>query len=299
MARAEIVDFWAMVLNPSSVIRLLHVGLGCWLAGSTLVISVGAYYLLKGVHERFAQTSLKVGLVVCMMACLLQLVTGDVSDRVVAAHQPAKMAAMEGIYQTGGEAPIYLFGLPNSQEARVDYGVKIPALLSILLHGDPKAEVAGLDKIAREDWPKVPWVFQAYHIMLYCWALMTLLTVIALVQWKRSRLFHHRLLLKWLVAIVALPQIANQAGWMAAEMGRYPWIVYGLLRISEGLSKTVTAGHILGSLILFSVVYAFLLVLFIYLLNHKIKEGPSDVDKEPVYSNKKLALEGVINESTI
>ncbi len=291
MARAEIVDFWEMVFNPSSVVRLLHVGLGCWLAGATLAMSVGAYYLLKGVHEPFARTSLKVGLVVCMLSCVLQLVTGDASDKIVAQHQPAKMAAMEGIYQTGGEAPIYLFGLPDSQEARVNYGIKIPALLSILLHGDPAAAVTGLDHFPRQDWPKVPWVFQSYHIMLYCWACMTLLSVIALVQWRSGKLFSHRLLLKCLVGIVVFPQIANQAGWMTAEMGRYPWIVYGLMRISEGLSKSVTAGHILGSLVLFSLVYIFLLILFIYLLNHKIQEGPTEVDTELVYHNQRQLFE--------
>ncbi len=289
-ARAEIIDFWAMVLNPSSVVRLLHVGLGCWLAGSTLVISVGAYYLLKGKHERFALTSLKAGLLVCMLACVLQLVTGDASDQIVAKHQPAKLAAMEGVYKTSNEVPIYLFGVPNTEETRIDYGVKIPALLSILVHGNAQGEIAGLDQFPKQDWPKVPWVFQSYHIMLYCWGCITLLALVGLVMWKRGTLFTNSLVLKCLVGIVAFPQIANQAGWMTAEMGRYPWIVYGLLRISEGLSKSVSAGHILGSLILFSIVYIFLLVLFIYLLNHKIQDGPTAIDKEPVYHNQKLVF---------
>lgn len=288
MARAEIVDFWAMALNPSSVMRVLHVSLGCWLAGSTLVISVGAYYLLKGVHKRFAYTSLKVGLVVCMLACVLQLVTGDASDQIVAKHQPAKLAAMEGVYQTGSEVPIYLFGVPNNAAERIDYGIKIPALLSILVKGSAAGEITGLDQFPKQDWPKVPWVFQSYHIMIYCWGCITLLSIVGLIMWKRGTLFANPLMLKCLVGIVAFPQIANQAGWMTAEMGRYPWIVYGLMRISEGLSKSVTAGHILSSLILFTIIYIFLFVLFIYLLNHKIQDGPMGVDKVPVYHNQKL-----------
>lgn len=275
-ARAEIVDFWAMVFNPSSADRLIHSVIGAWLAGAFLVISVSAYYILKGRHLDFAKRSMKVGLIVSGIACILQLVSGDHSAKGVAVNQPMKLAAFEGLYHTRQEAPLILFGLPNKKEQRVDYSVSIPKLLSFITFGSATAEVKGLDKVHVKDHPNVSAVFQTYRLMIVMWVLMTFSTFAAAIYWYRGKLFKTKWLLRLLVASVFFPQIANQAGWVSAEMGRYPWIVQDLLRISDGLSKAVTANQVLGSLIMFSILYFMLFLLFIYLLNEKFKHGPDE-----------------------
>ncbi len=276
-ARAEITDFWAMVFNPSSVNRLVHAVIGAWLAGAFMVISVSSYYLLKRRHIDFAKSSLKIGLTVALVSCVLQGISGDSSAKVVAVHQPAKLAALEGVFHTSTNVPLALFGIVNTKEQRLDYSISIPGLLSFLTWGDFSSEIKGLDQVPRADWPNVAIVFQTYHLMIAMWAIMLTLSLLAFYMWYRGSLFTNKWVLRALVFSVFCPQIANQAGWVSAEMGRYPWIVYGLLRISEGLSKVVTANQVLGSLIMFTFLYFLLFIVFLYLLNEKFKHGPDDV----------------------
>lgn len=292
-ARAEIVDFWAMVFNPSSMDRLMHSVIGAWLAGSFLVISVSAYYLLKGRHLKFARSSLKIGLSVALVACILQGISGDSSARGVAVNQPSKFAALEGIFKTEKGAALHLFGIPNPDEEKIDYAVGIPKFLSFITFGDPEAEIRGLDKVPRKDWPNTRIVFQVYHIMILMWGLMFSFCLIALYQWRKGTLFTNQWMLRALVASVFFPQIANQAGWVAAEMGRYPWIVYNLLRISDGLSKSVTANQVLSSLIMFTFLYFLLFLVFIYLLNGKIKHGPEGDGEVTPYRNLNIVADEV------
>lgn len=286
-ARAEIIDFWAMVFNPSSMDRLTHAVIGCWLAGAFLVISVASYYLLKKRHLEFSKRSLKIGLIVASVAVCLQALSGHSSANGVARNQPAKLAAFEGLYHSQNNASVRLFGIPDSANERVNYSLEIPGALSFLAFGDWNAEVRGLDHYPKKDWPKVEAVFQTYHIMIWMWMCMVILCFFSLIAWRRGTLFENRFLLKCLVASAFLPQIANQAGWVSAEMGRYPWIVQDLLRISEGLSKTVTANQVLGSIIMFGVVYFALFVLFIYLLNEKFQHGPEDGEESTPYHHLK------------
>lgn len=279
-ARAEITDFWAMVFNPSSMVRLGHVILGCWLAGAFLVISVAAYYMLKKKHLQFARNSMQIGLFVALVSGILQLVAGDRSGKVVAEHQPSKLAAMEAIYKTESGAPLTIFGVVNPKEERLDYAVQIPKLLSFLSFGDANAEIKGLDQIPREDWPNVPALFNAYRMMIAMWGLMFFLAIVGIYLWYKKRLEAHRWVLRLMVISAIFPQIANEVGWYCAESGRYPWIVYKLLRISDGLSKAVTANQVLSSIIMFSLVYLILFFLFIYLLNEKIQHGPEEEGPE-------------------
>jgi len=292
-ARAEIVDFWAMVFNPSSVDRLLHAIIGAWLAGAFLVISVSAYYLLKKRHLKFAAASLKIGLAVGFISCILQGISGDSSAKGVAINQPAKFAAFEGLFKTQNEVPLLVFGIPNPQEQRVDYAIGIPKLLSWMTHGSTQAEIKGLDQVPVKDWPNTRAVFQTYHLMIVMWVLMLIFSVAAIIQWRRGVLFNNKWLLRGLVFSVFFPQIANQAGWVSAEMGRYPWIVYNLLRISDGLSKSVTANQVLGSLIMFSMLYFLLFIVFIYLLNEKFKHGPEDDGEVTPYRNLDIVAAGI------
>jgi cytochrome d ubiquinol oxidase subunit I len=295
-ARAEIVDFWAMVFNPSSVDRLTHSVIGAWLAGAFLVISVSAYYLLRKRHEEFAIRSMKFGLSVAVVALALQLLSGHKSAEGVAVNQPAKLAAFEGVYKTEKGAPIYLFGLPNSEEQRINWGVSIPKVLSLFAFEDMDAEVTGLDHYPRKDWPNVPAVFQAFHLMVTMWFLMMVSAVMGIFSLWKGSLSRSRFVLYALVISVLYPQIANQSGWVAAEMGRYPWIVQDLLRISDGLSKSVTANQVLGSLILFGLVYLALFILFIYLLNEKFKHGPSEKDLASPYHQLQAIVEEKADE---
>lgn len=292
-ARAEIVDFMAMVLNPSSVIRLVHVILGAWLAGAFLVLSIAAYYILKKRHLNFAYDSLKVGLTVALITSVLQVFSGHSSAKVVAEYQPAKLAAFEGVYHTQQGVGLSIFGVPNDKEEKVDYLLEVPKLLSFLTFGDPNAEIQGLDRVPKGDWPHVRTVFMTYHLMIGLWAIMLALTLITIYLWYKGKLGRSSWVLRALVLSVVFPQLANQAGWVSAEMGRYPWIVYGLLRISEGLSKAVTANQILYSIIMFMIVYTLLFFLFIYLLNEKVKNGPVEGEEEaPYHALHYIAKEG-------
>lgn len=275
--RVEILDFWSMVFNPSSVDRLVHVTLGAWLAGAFLVISVSAYYMVKKRHQEFSWRSMKVGAGLAAISLALQLVSGHSSAKGVSENQPIKMAAMEGHYHTG-PADLYLFGWPNDQTQEVDFGVKVPGMLSWMLHQDRTASVPGLDTAVPEDRPKVAWVFQCYHVMIALWAAMVgLLILLALAIYKR---WENKWIWRLIVCSVFCPQIANQAGWFTAELGRQPWIVQGLMRTSEGLSKSVKEEQILFSIILFGLIYLLLFALFIFLLDSKIKAGPEDTDTD-------------------
>jgi len=275
--RAEIVDFWALVFNPSSLQRLGHVLGGAWLAGATLLLSVGAWYLLKDRHRQFALRTITVGLVVGFAASLWQLGTGHLSAAGVAETQPVKLAAFEGHYPTSAPADLYLFGWVKDAEQRT-VGLSVPGGLSLLVHGDPTVPIPGLNAVPKEDRPPIQAVFQSYHAMVAIgMALIGLMGLAALLHW-RDKLPKARWLLWALVFSVLLPQFANQLGWFSAEVGRQPWIVQGLLRTKDAVSPNLSAAHVLTSIILFGVIYSGLFVLFIYLLDQKIKHGPDGED---------------------
>jgi cytochrome d ubiquinol oxidase subunit I len=282
-ARAEITDFWAMCFNPSSVDRILHVWIGAILAGAFLVLSVNAWYLLRNKHLTIARPTFKIALIVAAVFSVAQLFIGSRSAAVVARYQPAKLAAMEGHFDSSTAANMYLFGLVDKKKEKTT-GVSIPGGLSYLVHGNFKTPVAGLRAFRPEDRPpQVNAVFQFYHLMIILGVAMIFLSLYGCWLWWRGRLFDKRWLL-WIFAwSVLLPQLANQAGWFTAEMGRQPWVVYGLLRTSAALSKAVTAGQIVFSLILFTIVYIVLFALFLFQLNRKIQHGPVDYGtKEPI-----------------
>lgn len=273
-ARAVVTDFWAMVFNPSSMDRLLHVILGAFLAGSFLVLSVHAWYLVKGRFVEMSQKAFRIALVFATVAALSQLFSGHRSAQLIAEHQPAKLAAFEGHYDSLAVADLYLFGLVDEKTEQVS-GVAIPKMLTFLIHEDFTTPVPGLRAFPEENRPaRVNFVFQTYHLMVSIGMALIGLTVLASLLLWRGRLFQQTWLLRLFVPAVLLPQIANQVGWYSAEVGRQPWVVYGILRTSDGLSKSVTADQVWFSLILFSWVYVLLFCLFVYLLHKKIKHGP-------------------------
>ncbi len=278
-ARAEITDFWSMVFNPSSVERLSHVWIGALLAGAFFVLSVNAYYIVKKKHIEIAQKGFKIALIVAIAASYMQLFTGHKSADGVAKNQPAKLAALEGHFKASGPADMYLLGYVDKKNQET-YGLKIPGGLSFLLYQNTSQHVTGLQSFPEKDRPsQLNAIFQFYHIMVAIGMLLIALSTWAAFQWYRGRLFDSKWLLLSFIWAGILPQIANQVGWFAAEMGRQPWVVYGLLRTSDAFSKSVHANQVLFSIILFGLVYLTLFVLFIYLLNKKIIHGPS-LDKE-------------------
>ncbi|MBP7397709.1 MAG: cytochrome ubiquinol oxidase subunit I [Flavobacterium sp.] len=275
-ARAEVTDFWAMVFNPSSVDRLIHTWQGAFLAGAFLVLSVHAYYLKKGRFVAISKKAFPIALGVATFFSFTQLLSGHSSADGVAVNQPAKLAAMEGHFEKNAPADLYLMGWVNKKDQTVT-GIGIPGGLSFLVHQDFKAPIKGLNDFPEQDRPsQINAVFQFYHIMVAIGLFLIALTFYASFLWFKGKLFDT----KWLLTIfsysVLLPQIANQVGWFTAEMGRQPWVVYGQLRTSQAFSQEVSANQIVFSLVLFTLVYSLLLVLFLYSVNKKVKHGPYD-----------------------
>lgn len=286
-ARAEITDFWAMVFNPSSVDRLLHTLIGCWILGAFFVMSITAYYILRGRHVEISKKAFTIALIMGTISSLAALVSGHTQAKTVSETQPAKLAAFEGHFHTG-PGTLYLFGIPDAQEERVRFGIGIPGGLSFLLYNDFNAPVIGLDQFAVEDRPPLHIPFQSYHIMVALGMFFIAITLYAsFLRWRGS-LFEKRWLLWVFVFAIIGPYIANYTGWIAAEVGRQPWIVYGLLRTSDALSKSVSTGEVLTSLLLFIIIYTLLFALWIYIMNEKIKHGPDAVEASPAAKKSSL-----------
>jgi cytochrome bd ubiquinol oxidase subunit I len=277
--RAEITDFWSVVFNPSAMDRLVHVIIGALIAGSFFVLSISAYYLVKDRHIDFARKSFMTALVVAAVASIAILVSGDSQGRIVARHQPAKLAAMEGLYRTTpGSAPLTVFGIPDSEARVVRFNFEIPGLLSFLAYHDFKTPVPGLDQF-EPDVPPVAIPFFSFRVMVGLGVYFIILTIYALWCRIRGSLYQKKWLLWIFVFSVIGPFAANELGWVIAEVGRQPWIVYNQLRTSEAVSQNLVAPQVFGSIIIFAVIYVLLFVLWIYLLNDKIQKGPEPTFK--------------------
>ena len=298
--RAVITDFWAMVFNPSSVDRLVHVLLGAFLQGAFFVMSISAYYILRGRHLEFARRSFHIALAFGAASCLLIGLSGHFQARAVARNQPAKLAAFEGHFRTG-VGDMHLVGWPDTSREEVRYGIAIPGLLSFLVHDDFARPIPGLDAFQEEDRPPVVTPFLAYHLMVGLGSALTGLALAGLFFWWRGTLFEKRWLMGLFVVAVVGPYLANQGGWVAAETGRQPFIVYPAvawegdvptmltqgdrpgLRTTVGLSspRAVGAGQVLSSILMFGFVYALLFAVWVFVLNSKIQHGPDEADVPP------------------
>lgn len=290
--RAEIVDFWAMVFNPSSMIRLLHVIMGCWLAGMFFVLSVSAWYSLKKKHLEFAMSSMKVALIVAAIVSLGQLFfSGHRSSMMVYEHQPAKFAAMEGLWKSGIPGDMTIFGFVD-EKAELTRGIKIPGLTSFLLTNDMNAPLNGLDSIPLNERPPLQITFQSYHIMISIGVFLIFLSLTGSYLSWRKKLINSKFILWIFVFSVLLPVIANTAGWITAEVGRQPWIVQGLMKTAEGVSPNLSQSQLYFSNILFFILYLLLFCVFIYVLNSKIQHGPEPTETDEPH----VKLPGKIRE---
>jgi cytochrome d ubiquinol oxidase subunit I len=279
-ARARITDFWAMVFNPSSMHRLGHVLLGSLIVGGFFVCSIAAFYLLRRRHEAIAKKAFVVGMIVVSLGSFGELVSGHEQAVMVAEHQPAKLAALEGHFHSeDGPTPLYLFGWPDEERQEVRFGLAVPGMLSFLVHGDG-TPIPALDTVPDEDRPPVVVPFLAYHLMIGSGMWFVALLGLAWIARARGTLFEQRWLLRAFVPTVVLAYLANEAGWVAAEVGRQPWVVYGLLRTRDAVSPNVEGEHVLASIVMFSIVYVGLAAVWLFVMNEKIQHGPEDLHPE-------------------
>ena len=272
----EVTSFWQLLLNPWGLLQYAHNMTGAVITGAFVMSAVGAFYRLEGRLEEYSRIFLKVGVVAGIIASIVVIFpTGDLHGKFVARNQPAAMAGMEGLYKTEIGAPIVLIGQPNEITGQIDNPVAVNDVLSILIYGTPRAEVKGLDSVPRDQWPTaLPLLYYSYHIMagLGTWFVL-LMAVSAFLLW-RGKLLDARWALWALLLSFPLPYIANTAGWMTAELGRQPWIIYGLMRTSQGYSSAVSAGNGLFTLLGFMGLYTVLALLFTVLVYREIAHGP-------------------------
>ncbi len=298
--RAETVDFWAVVANPSTLNRVTHTLIGAFILGGFFIMSISAWYLLRGRHQDFARRSFTGGLIFATIFSLAELASGDFNARMVSYYQPAKLAAMEGLFRSG-PAGLTVLGYPSESERRIIGRVAVPGGLSLLVHRNPNAAVPGLDAIPRQYWPPVVATFFSFHIMVALGVFFIAITLFASFLRWRGTLFEKRWLMWIFVFAVLGPYIANELGWGTAEFGRQPWSVHPRLirgadgtplldaagqvqyRLEEGLltgnavSEVVSPGQVIGSMIMFSFIYALLFAIWIFVLNHKIQTGPAPI----------------------
>jgi cytochrome d ubiquinol oxidase subunit I len=272
----EVISFWQLLMNPWGLLQYMHNMTGAVVTGSFVMAAVGAFYLLDGRREDHARIFLKVGVVAGVISSILIIFpTGDLAGKYVARYQPAAIAAMEGLFKTETGAGIVLVGQPNEETGQIDNPIVVNNVLSFLIYGTTKAEVKGLDQFPQDQWPTaLPLLFYAYHIMAGLGTWFVLLMVVAALLLWRGRLFTARWVLWALLLSFPLPYIANTAGWMTAELGRQPWLIYGLMRTSEGFSSTVSASNGLFTLLGFMGLYALLGLLFTVLIYREIDHGP-------------------------
>jgi cytochrome d ubiquinol oxidase subunit I len=282
--RAVITNLYDVYFNPSTIDRLIHTLLGCYILGAFLFMSVGAYYLLKNKNLRVGEFSVKAGIYAGFLCLVAMLFSAHQTAEGVAKNQPIKLAAMEGVFHTQPATPISAFGYVD-QEAQEVKGLKIPGLLSFLVHGDFKTPVKGLNEFPRDQWPQVQWTFQSYHLMVISWGIMMMVAASSFVTMIRGQLQKKRWVLMMLTASIILPYISNLAGWFTAEIGRQPWLVYGVLKTVDGVSRSIHSSQVASSLIMFIMIYVLLFSLFIFLLNRKIQHGPEEHDGDAIYRN--------------
>jgi cytochrome d ubiquinol oxidase subunit I len=273
--RAVLTDFGAAVLNASTWPRFLHTIAACWTMAAFLMAGVAAWYYLKGRRSDVARVSLKLGTVMMVLSVVLNVATGDTHAKQVAATQPVKFAAMEGLFDTQRGAPLVVFMLPPTQEGpRGGPAITLPKAASVLAFGDIDAEVKGLREFPPDVWPPLAVTFSTFHVMVAVGGLMLLIGLLGLWLFWRRRLEEARWW-QWIAfGSIPLPMIAIQLGWMTAEVGRQPWIVHGLMRTRDAVSKVVGGPELLFSVLLFSVLYLVLGALWLFLLRREIVLGP-------------------------
>ena len=272
----ELASFWGLVVNKWVLWEYAHTMLGAVQTGCFVMAAVGAFYLLTNRDEFYGRTFVKGGVLVGVVAAVLQLFpTGDRQGKLITDYQPVTLAAMEGLFETQSGAPVVLIGQPNVAERRLDNPISVPGALSFLTYRRWTAVVRGLEAFPQEQWPDmIPLLYYSYHVMVGLGSIFILVMLVAALLLWRGKLYDSRWMLWILMICVPLPYIANTAGWFTAELGRQPWVIYGLMRTAHGVSPRVGAGNAWFTLIGFMGMYAVLAILWLFLIYREIENGP-------------------------
>ena len=278
----SLTSFWGLLLNPWILWQYTHNMIGAVVTSAFVMAAVGAFYLLSHKHEEYGKVFVRLGVIAGVVASVLMAFpTGDAQGKNIAFHQPVTLAAMEGLFETKEGAPIALIGQPDMEKKRLDNPLHVPRMLSFLTYYHWGAEVKGLDAFPEKDWPtNIPLLYYSYHIMVGLGTMFIALMLFAAYKlWKKS-LYTSRPLLWTLMLAFPFPYIANTAGWTTAELGRQPWLVYGLMRTPDGTSQMVSAGNTLFTLLGFAGMYFVIGMLFLFLVIKTINTGPEAGGKQ-------------------
>ena len=282
----ELASFWQLVCNKWVFWEYAHTMVGAVQTGCFVMAAVGAFYLLTQRHESYAKTFVRTGVLVGSIASVLQLFpTGDAQGKLIADHQPVTLAAMEGLFRSEAGAPLAIIGQPNVEKRRLDNPIEIPSMLSFLTYRQWNANIRGLDAFPQDEWPDlIPLLYYSYHVMVGLGTIFIAVNLLALFLLLRGKLYRSSGILWVLMLCVPLPYIANTAGWMTAELGRQPWVIYGLMRTAHGISPKVDAGNAWFTLIGFMGLYTVLGLLWLFLVYREIEDGPEPeevLNREP------------------
>jgi len=283
-------SFWGLLLNPWAIWQYAHNMAGAAVTGAFAMAALGAYYLLSEQHKEHGKIYVKVGVISGILFSLLVIgPTGDGQGRNLANYQPAALAAMEAHFDTS-TANLVILGQPNMETKSIDNPLVVPKALSFLVNRDWNAPVKGLSSIPESEWPtNIALLYYSYHIMVGLGTIFMAVMLLAGIQLARKKLHETKWLLWVLMLSFPLPFIANTAGWMTAELGRQPYLVYGLMRTIDGFSKTVSAANVWFTLLGFMGMYTLIAILFLFLVQREIAHGP-EAEAPPVPANNLTAM---------
>ncbi len=268
-------NFSQALLNSSTVIRFFHTVMASWMTCAIMIAGIAGYYVRKRLHGETAKMMLKIGIILFAVTPLIQLSLGHLHAIQVIETQPEKAAVMEGLFETTKGAPLYLAGYVDEQNEKT-YGIYIPRMLSILYNFNLNSEIKGLREFPKDNWPPVNLVFQAYHVMVGVGMLAIFMGLLGLFLLVKNKLFEAKKYLFILPYLIPLPHIAHETGWISAEVGRQPWIIYKLMKTADAASVVVSANQLVFSLIMFFLIYSLLFVMFVYLFVKIAKNGPEE-----------------------
>lgn len=274
----QVSSWMQAIFNPSLPYRFAHMALASFITGGLVVAAVSAWYLVRGRNPRSSRMALKMTVVMLALATPLQMFVGDLHGLNTLEHQPVKVAAMEGHWETKQGAPLILFAIPDADAEKNHLEVAIPKLGSLILTHSLDGEVQGLTSVGPEDRPPVGPVFWSFRVMVGLGVFFILLSWIAAVQLLRGRLFHSHRLLRVVSWVAPLPFIAVLAGWFVTEIGRQPWIVYGLMRVEEAVTPSLSGAMALATLVGYIAVYTVVFGAGLYYLRQVILAGPDPIE---------------------
>jgi cytochrome d ubiquinol oxidase subunit I len=282
-------DYWAVLLNPWMFAQYAHNMGGAVVCGAFVMAGLGAYYLLAGRDVEYGRIFLKIGVITSVIASIWMLFpSGHLSSDQVAEHQPVALAAMEGHFKDSDEADLVFIGQPNMERLEVENPIVLPGGLSLLMYGPAGGDVKSLEEFPQKNWPdNIPLLYYSYHVMVGLGTIFIAVTVLAAFMLWRGWLYTFRPMLWAIMLALPFPFIANTAGWFSAELGRQPWLAYGLFRTEEGVSPLVSSGSVLFTLIGFMGMYLIMGLLYVIIMVREVAHGP-DHEEETLEATESL-----------